>query len=178
MRRIKYNVHEMNDIFLSRLLARAKANKIDAAFRRELATQGQHPEAVVICCSDSRVVPELIFDVGIGDLFVIRTAGNTLGDNEYCSIEYAYHHLGVKRVYVMAHTHCGAIDAALHDSSDENPLLAKIHRHIGKERNPDEASKLNALKVKEEVLQRLPDLEATALLYDIEDGRLSIIEKE
>ena len=174
----KYNVHEMDDLFLSRLLSNASANGVDASFRRDLAIHGQHPNAVILCCSDSRVSPEVIFNVGLGELFVIRTAGNTLGENEYRSIEYAYHHLGVKRLIVMAHTHCGAIGAALSDPSDENPLICCIHQHIKDERDPDEASKLNALKVKEEVLQRLPDLSVYVLLYDIEDGSLNTIEKE
>jgi carbonic anhydrase len=71
----------------------------------------QHPFAVVITCSDSRVAPELIFDQGIGDLFVIRTAGNIIGGVELGSIEYAVEHLGVKLVVVMGHENCGAVKA-------------------------------------------------------------------
>ena len=72
---------------------------------------GQHPFAVVVCCSDSRVSPELIFDEGIGDLFVIRTAGNVIGGLEIGSIEYAVEHLSVKQVVIMGHEGCGAIEA-------------------------------------------------------------------
>ncbi|ULQ54848.1 carbonic anhydrase [Flavihumibacter fluvii] len=71
----------------------------------------QHPYAVVICCSDSRVSPELLFDEGIGDLFVIRTAGNIIGGVEIGSVEYAVEHLGVKLIVVMGHENCGAIKA-------------------------------------------------------------------
>lgn len=78
--------------------------------RREIA-EGQHPFAVVVCCSDSRVPPEVVFDQGLGDLFVVRTAGNLLGDLEIGSIEYAVEHLGVKQVVVMGHKECGAIKA-------------------------------------------------------------------
>lgn len=75
------------------------------------ASKSQHPFAVVVCCSDSRVSPELIFDQGIGDLFVIRTAGNMIGSLELGSIEYAVEHLGVKLIVVMGHENCGAIKA-------------------------------------------------------------------
>lgn len=72
---------------------------------------GQHPFAVIVCCSDSRVPPELLFDQGLGDLFVIRTAGNIIGGIETGSIEYAVEHLGVKLVMVMGHESCGAVKA-------------------------------------------------------------------
>ena len=65
----------------------------------------------MVCCSDSRVSPELIFDEGIGDLFVIRTAGNVIGGLEIGSIEYAVEHLSVKQVVIMGHEGCGAIEA-------------------------------------------------------------------
>lgn len=71
----------------------------------------QHPFVVVITCSDSRVDPDIIFDQGIGDLFVIRNAGNILSDIDLGSIEYAVEHLNVSLVVVMGHTDCGAIKA-------------------------------------------------------------------
>ncbi|MBL7740973.1 MAG: carbonic anhydrase [Chitinophagaceae bacterium] len=71
----------------------------------------QHPFAVVISCSDSRVPPELIFDQGLGDLFVIRTAGNLMGGLEIGSVEYAVEHLGVGLIIVLGHQQCGAIKA-------------------------------------------------------------------
>lgn len=72
---------------------------------------GQHPFAVVISCSDSRVPPELIFDQGLGDLFVIRTAGNLIGGLEIGSVEYAVEHLQVPLILVLGHEQCGAIKA-------------------------------------------------------------------
>lgn len=81
-----------------------------AARLREIA-EGQHPFAAVVCCSDSRVPPEVVFDQGLGDLFVVRTAGNLMGGLEIGSIEYAVEHLGVKQVVVMGHKECGAIKA-------------------------------------------------------------------
>jgi carbonic anhydrase len=80
--------------------------------RTEL-TKGQHPFVVIVSCSDSRVPPEVVFDQGLGDLFVIRTAGEVVDDIALASIEYAVEHLGVKLVVVMGHQKCGAVDAAV-----------------------------------------------------------------
>jgi carbonic anhydrase len=81
------------------------------ARRRELEA-GQHPFAVILSCADSRVPPELIFDQGLGDLFVIRVAGNIAADDELGSIEYAVEHLGTKLIVVLGHEKCGAVSAA------------------------------------------------------------------
>jgi carbonic anhydrase len=81
-----------------------------------LANQdGQNPFAVIITCSDSRVSPEIVFDQGIGDLFVIRNAGNLISDIDMGSIEYAVEHLDTKLVVVLGHTECGAIKAYIND---------------------------------------------------------------
>ena len=88
--------------------------------RTDTAENGQHPYAVVITCSDSRVPAELIFDAGIGELFVIRTAGNVIGTYELGSIEYGAEHLQAPLVIVMGHTHCGAVDAALSGGAHGN----------------------------------------------------------
>jgi len=81
-----------------------------------LANQnGQKPFAVIITCSDSRVSPEIIFDQGIGDLFVIRNAGNLISDIDMGSIEYAIEHLDTKLIIVLGHTECGAVKAYIND---------------------------------------------------------------
>ena len=79
---------------------------------RQRTAEGQHPFATVVTCSDSRVIPEAIFSCGIGDIFVIRTAGSVIGAHELASIEYAAHHLHVPLTVVLGHTHCGAVGAA------------------------------------------------------------------
>jgi carbonic anhydrase len=81
--------------------------------RRLETAKGQHPIAVVVGCSDSRTPPELIFDQNIGDLFVVRTAGEVVGDYELGSIEYAVEHLGARLIVVMGHASCGAVQAAM-----------------------------------------------------------------
>jgi carbonic anhydrase len=74
---------------------------------------GQHPIAAVIGCSDSRVPPEILFDQGIGDVFVVRVAGNVCDAHEVGSAEYAIEHLGVSLVVVLGHSSCGAVTAAV-----------------------------------------------------------------
>lgn len=81
--------------------------------RRAEVANGQNPFAIVIGCSDSRVPPELLFDQGFGDLFVIRTAGNIVDSIGLGSIEYAVDHLGVKLIVVLGHERCGAVDATI-----------------------------------------------------------------
>lgn len=81
--------------------------------RRTELSKGQHPFAVVITCSDSRVTPEILFDQGLGDVFVVRVAGNIVDDNALGSIEYAVEHLGSKLVVVLGHSKCGAVDATV-----------------------------------------------------------------
>jgi carbonic anhydrase len=80
--------------------------------RTELA-KGQTPFAIVLTCADSRVSPELVFDQGLGDLFVIRNAGNVLDDHVLGSMEYAVDHLHVPLIVVLGHSQCGAVSATL-----------------------------------------------------------------
>ena len=79
--------------------------------RTELATS-QHPFAIVLGCADSRTSPELVFDQGLGDVFVVRVAGNVLNDETIGSIEYAVEHLGASLIVVLGHERCGAVKAA------------------------------------------------------------------
>lgn len=81
--------------------------------RRVETSNGQNPFAIVVTCSDSRVPPEIIFDQGLGDLFVIRTAGNVIDDVALASIEYAVEHLNVKLLVVLGHQKCGAVEATI-----------------------------------------------------------------
>jgi len=78
----------------------------------------QHPFAVVITCSDSRVSPEILFDQGIGDLFVVRNAGNLVSNIDLGSIEYAIEHLDAKLIVVLGHSECGAIKAYVNDKNN------------------------------------------------------------
>ena len=119
----------------------------DTAKRIETAEHGQHPYAIVICCSDSRVIPEQIFSAGIGDLFVIRIAGNVLDRHQLGSVEYAAAHLGCKLVVLLGHTGCGAVGAALAGEAEGHiaDLVTEIRQAIGDERDPLLAAKRNVL---------------------------------
>ncbi|WP_346354024.1 carbonic anhydrase [Azotosporobacter soli] len=110
-----------NTRFLSEKYADRKIGKNE---RSELS-KGQHPFAVIVTCSDSRVAPELLFDQGLGDLFVVRVAGNVLDAIELGSVEYAVEHLGAKLVVVLGHEKCGAVKAAL-DGGDLPPNIKAI----------------------------------------------------
>ncbi len=81
--------------------------------RRRLLAQSQHPFAVIHCCADSRVAPEIAFDTGIGELFVVRVAGNVANRSTIASIEYAVANLGTRLIVVMGHDNCGAVAAAI-----------------------------------------------------------------
>ncbi|HEY6977522.1 MAG TPA: carbonic anhydrase [Chitinophagaceae bacterium] len=102
---------------------------VDSALRIEVS-KGQHPKAVILTCSDSRVPPELIFDKGLGDLFVIRVAGNVSDDAVIGSIEYAVEHLHTSLVVVMGHYNCGAIGAAVADLQDTANTLGNHIRTL------------------------------------------------
>jgi len=84
-----------------------------AAKRRAELAKSQHPFAIVLSCSDSRVPPEIIFDEGLGDLFIVRVAGNVLNDEGLGSIEYGVEVLGARLIVVLGHGSCGAVDAAM-----------------------------------------------------------------
>jgi carbonic anhydrase len=97
----------------------------------------QHPHAIVLSCSDSRVPPELVFDQGLGEIFTVRTAGEALDDSVIGSIEYAVEHFHPHLLVVMGHTKCGAVEAALESKEGESAgsehldhLLAEIRPHL------------------------------------------------
>jgi carbonic anhydrase len=84
-----------------------------AAKRRAELTKSQHPFAIILSCSDSRVPPEIVFDEGLGDLFIVRVAGNVLNDEGLGSIEYGVDVLGARLILVLGHQNCGAVSAAM-----------------------------------------------------------------
>ncbi len=97
----------------SRFAANAPERPRQNIKRRAEIAEHQHPKAIVVTCSDSRVCPEIIFDQGLGDLFVIRTAGQVCDNVALGSIEYAVEHLGASLILVLGHERCGAVTAAV-----------------------------------------------------------------
>lgn len=95
----------------------------DVLATRKALTGGQHPQAIVLSCSDSRVPPELVFDETVGDLFVVRTAGNVADGLALASLEYAAEHLHSPVLVVLGHEKCGAVTAAASGAKMESPSL-------------------------------------------------------
>jgi carbonic anhydrase len=109
--------------------AAAVAPRQDAARRHETTVGGQHPFATVLSCADSRVPVEVVFDQGVGDVFVVRVAGNVANTDEIGTMEYGAEHLGVPLIVVLAHTKCGAVTAVVkgeHVTENIGKLVAPI----------------------------------------------------
>lgn len=98
--------------------------------RREQLMHGQQPLAIVLCCDDSRTVPEHVFDQGLGELFVVRLSGNALSDSALATIEYAASQLGASLLVVMGHTECAAITAAVAAEPSANASLSPNQRAL------------------------------------------------
>ena len=159
---------------------------ISKALRKATAENGQSPYAIVITCSDSRVIPEQIFSAGIGDLFVIRVAGNVLDNHQLGSIEYAAEHLGTKLIVMLGHTRCGAVGAAIagHTGGYIDYILKDISLAIGDEKDDFQASCLNVRhgvqRIRDEFrIHPIEDergLEVIGAVYHIEDGRVEFLD--
>jgi len=101
---------------------------LGAARRENLLTKGQEPFAVVITCSDSRVPPELLFDQALGDIFVIRTAGNVVDAIAIGSVEYAVEHLKTPLIVVLGHENCGAVKATVDGGEAPGSISAIVDK--------------------------------------------------
>ena len=160
--------------------------------RRQSLLNSQNPFAVILGCADSRVPPELIFDQGLGDLFVIRVAGHVVDDVVLASVEFAVNVLGVPLVMVLAHTQCGAVKGAI--SGVELPgslsrLAASIQPAVASAKSQpgdlvDNAIKSNANMTAVQLLSRSPLLKRAAAdglvqivtaLYKLETGSVELL---
>jgi len=166
----------------------------DRGRRALTAAQGQHPLAAILTCSDSRVPAEIIFDQGIGDIFVIRVAGNVAATDEIGSIEYAVDHLAVPLVVILGHSQCGAVTAVLDDTKlppNIADLVAPIKPAVDKAReaNPDAAKDVllkaaitgNVWQAVEDMLRQSPiirekvrdnQVQVVGALYDLDSGQV------
>jgi carbonic anhydrase len=143
---------------------------------------GQKPYAVVLACSDSRVPPEHIFSVGLGELFVIRTAGNVVGDFERGSIEYGAEHLGAPLIVVMGHGGCGAVAAAMGGEAVGHieMIVEEIRGAIVDNTDVNRAEHDNILNSKKRVLEsgiirhlvEIGEVEVVCAKYDIVSGEV------
>jgi len=149
----------------------------DTDRRTELAG-GQHPIAIVVGCSDSRVPPEIVFDQGLGDIFVVRVAGNVVDDQAIGSIEYAVEHLHTHLIVVLGHEKCGAVQAAV--AGGEAPghigsIVRAIEPAVEKARHEpgdllDNAVNENVLRVVDEIKTSEP-----ILAHEVQTGDLTVL---
>jgi carbonic anhydrase len=159
---------------------------------RQRLAKGQQPHTIVVSCSDSRVPPEILFDQKLGELFVVRVAGESLDSSGIGSIEYAIEHLGARLVVVLGHTSCGAVKAALatlHGESAGSPhldkLVATLHPNlksfdrrpasvdVGHESHTNAQAIAKSLVEKSEIIKQnviRGHLEIKSALYHIDSG--------
>lgn len=171
----------------------------DPRWRHDTAVHGQHPWATVVSCSDSRVPVEMIFDAGLGDLFVVRVAGNVIEAHESGSVEYAVEHLHTPLVVIIGHEHCGAVDAVVqggvghgdmpHLVDHIKPVVARLrseHPNLSKDELLHAAVRENAIHSMNDLLSRsaiVRDAVAAGTLqvrcgvYDIDTAKIDWIEK-
>jgi carbonic anhydrase len=166
-----------------RYVAGKLANKdLSSEVRTDLSKNGQHPFAAILTCSDSRVAPELIFDQGLGDLFVIRDAGNVADTIETGSIEYAVEHLNVPLVVVLAHEKCGAVKASVeggHATPSIEAIINKIKPSIDKVKaeNKDIKQEELASKVEDENAKETVNelLKSEAIKHLVDSGKVKLV---
>src|SRR5947207_5637484 len=170
---------------------KSAAQDLGAERRRELA-KGQHPIAIVLTCADSRVAPEYIFNQGLGDIFVLRVAGNIADPFVLGSMEYALEHLHAPLVVVLGHTKCGAVDAALGENKPAGnlgKLIAEVH--VGKDLPAEKLAALDAaiannvrhqaelLPKRSDVVKEFVDHKKVRIVtgvYSLESGKVTWLE--
>lgn len=166
-------------------------NKNKDSHRRNKTVQGQNPYAIVLTCADSRVVPEHIFDTGLGELFVVGVAGNVANTSSIASIEYAVAHLGTKVIVVMGHQNCGAITAAA-EGGDNGYNLNHLLSHVipaisacGENADINDVAKKNAELTVKDIIDRSAiiseainsgGLEIVAAYYQLDTGLVEFLD--
>lgn len=153
--------------------------------RRLAIASNQSPFAIIVGCSDSRVSPEILFDQGIGDLFVVRVAGNVIGPLEIDSVDYGVIYLGAVCVVVLGHERCGAVKAVVDGTTKDIESIAKLiepavdeARREKSDHLLEKAIKKNAIRMKEyllksKVISRLINekkITLRAAYYDLDTG--------
>ncbi len=193
MRAVQSNWVNPEDAF-KRLMegnARYTADKLEnpdrSSLRRQEVFHKQKPFAVVVGCSDARVPPEIVFDQGIGDLFVVRVAGQVVGPVELDSIEYAARYLGASLIIVLGHQSCGAINAVLkgqtQDIEDVANLIQPAIQSLRK-KTLENAVKANVLWVTEHLkttpliqnMMKEKKINVVGGYYTLADGKVEILD--
>ncbi len=140
--------------------------------------EGQNPFAIILACSDSRVAPEIIFDEGIGDLFVIRVAGNILGETEWETIKFGIEILGVDTIMVLGHEACGAVQATIDKIDLDIPIIAEqVTKGIAGQTDVNKAAEANVRYVVKQLQSRLKGKTTTTVggFYHITTGEVEFL---
>ena len=165
---------------LTYLTAEKNCGDISPAIRKKTYSEGQQPYAVIVTCSDSRVIPESIFSAGIGELFVIRAAGNVIDNVQLGSIEYAAGHLGCPLAVVLGHSKCGAVDAAVNHKPTGfvKFITDEIRKAVGDEKEDIKACCMNVLQSVKRIKDSLEidGLEVVGAVYHIDSGKVEFLE--
>jgi len=164
--------------------------KLQDSCRRTALVSGQSPYAIILGCADSRVVPELAFDTGLGELFTVRVAGNVANSSSIASIEYAVAHCGAKLIVVLGHQSCGAVTAAM-AGGDNGEHLNHLLKHIApavnqsqKNASVDEVVKLNAFQTAKDLKENSKiiseavesgDVNIVAAFYNLDSGKVELL---
>jgi carbonic anhydrase len=159
------------------IIAKQAHSNLTSERRAELK-DGQRPIAIILGCSDSRVPPELIFDQGLGDLFVVRVAGNILDDVVLGSIEYAASHLGTSLLMILGHSRCGAIEATAARGSMEGHLpclAAAIQPSLDEVKDKPGVLINNAAKANAKMIAAKLSLSAPILAERVNTGKLKVV---
>src|SRR5713101_8929636 len=147
--------------------------------RRTELSKSQHPFAIIVSCSDSRVPPEIVFDQGLGDLFIFRVAGNVIDDHSLGSIEYAVDHLAVRLIVVLGHQRCGAVKAAKETIAAKGEAPAHIQSLVTAIQPAVEATAKGDLEttVRENVKNVVQALRSSApvLKAKVDSGELKVV---
>lgn len=154
---------------------------ISLELRKSAFTNGQKPYAVIVSCSDSRVIPESIFTASIGDLFVIRVVGNVVDSIVLARMEYAVAHLGVPLVVILGHTGCGAVNSAIDGNANGRvkDIIQKISMAIGEEKDDYLAANSNVKAGVNEFKQALgkdfPKVKVLGAIYLADTGKVEFL---
>lgn len=170
------------------------ADKLDGQLqdssRRTTLVAGQQPFAIVLSCADSRVVPELAFDTGLGEIFTVRVAGNVANASSVASIEYAVAHCGSEVIVVMGHQSCGAVTAAI-AGGDNGPHINHLLEHISpaisasaEGADVNDVVKKNAEMVRDELVSKSSiigdavssgKVQVVAAYYNLDSGKIDFL---
>jgi carbonic anhydrase len=145
---------------------------------RNTLVDGQHPFAVILSCSDSRVPSELIFDQGLGDLFIVRMAGHVVDDLVLASIEYAVYALEVPLVMVLGHAQCGAVASALTDKpmpGNIGQLVQHIHAAVESVRGQPGELLENAVRANSRLCAAQIMASSTVIQEAVQAGRVLVV---